>query len=104
VIDPEFTVVLLHEIVYVALLSLKFPCVSKKKLYGPVPTLVTVTVLLEAKIYGPPDPTVAPEAFVKFHEVSSRNPIPFIVMVILEELPPDPVPVPAVTVPFNVDG
>jgi hypothetical protein len=90
--------------VYEALLSLKFPCVSIEKLYGPVPTFVNVIVLLDAKKYGPPDPTVAPEAFVKFQEVSSRNPVPDMVMVILEELPPDPVPVPAVTVPFNVDG
>jgi hypothetical protein len=45
-----------------------------------------------------------PEAFDKFQEVSSRKPIPDIVTVMLEALPPDPVPVPAVTVPFKVVG
>jgi hypothetical protein len=45
-----------------------------------------------------------PDAFVRFHEVSSRKPVPDMVTVILEALPPDPVPVPAETVPFRVVG
>jgi hypothetical protein len=102
--DPVFTVFPLHAMVYVALLSLKFPCVSREKLYGPVPTFVKVTVLLDAKTYGPPEPTDVPDALDKFQEVSSRNPVPDMVIVILEPLPPDPVPVPAVTVPFSVVG
>jgi hypothetical protein len=60
--------------------------------------------LVVAKVYGPPEPTEVPAALLIFHEVSSKNPVPERVKVILEALPPDPVPVPADTVPFNVVG
>jgi hypothetical protein len=66
--------------------------------------LVKVTVLVEAVKYGPPEPTDVPEALLIFHEVSSKNPVPDMVMVMLDALPPDPVPVPADTAPFNVVG
>lgn len=57
---------------------------------------------MEAVVYGPPDPTDVPDALVKFHEVSSRKLVPDMEIVMLEALPPEPVPVPAVTVPFKV--
>jgi hypothetical protein len=60
--------------------------------------------LVVAKVYGPPEPTDVPDAFVKFHVVSSKKVDPEIVTVILEALPPDPVPVPADTAPFNIVG
>jgi hypothetical protein len=63
--------------------------------------LVNVTVLVDAVVYGPPDPTDVPAALFKFHDVSSRKPVPDNVIVILEALPPVPVPVPALTAPFN---
>jgi hypothetical protein len=101
VIEPELTTPPPHDIENEALLSLKVPCVSSENEYGPVPGLFIVMVLVEPKPYGPPEPIKVPEALLILHVVSSKNPVPEIVTVKVDALPPVD-PVPAVTVPFKL--
>jgi hypothetical protein len=58
-------------------------------------------VLVEPKPYGPPEPIKVPEALLILQVVSSKNPVPEIVTVRVDALPPVD-PVPAVTVPIKL--
>ena len=65
-----------------------------------MPGLFMVMVLVDPKPYGPPEPIKVPEALLILQVVSSKNPVPDMVTVNVDELPPVD-PVPAVTVPFK---